>query len=108
MNDDTEDRPSCPRPGEHVTTYTVEERPSDVIVHAIAALRGVEPTELEPLYDRIDPEALDELLGLPVIGNDGIITVEFTAEGFQITVRSDGTIMLCDPEFRKSEGDTSS
>lgn len=47
-----------------VRTYRLsrEEAPSTAVVNAVAEAEGVSPVELPPLYGRVDPDALDELL----------------------------------------------
>ena len=57
---------------------------TDTVIDAVADANGVDPTELEPLYDTIDPEALDALFKP---GVDGMIT--FTYEGHDVVVRGD-------------------
>lgn len=104
MSDRDEKRSSDSTRDTHVTQYTANERPSEMIVRAVAAVSGVEPTELDLVYDSIDPDALDTLLGSPPIGDNGGITVEFMAAGYQVTVRNDGTICILDGQ-NVSSGD---
>ncbi|MHC3437487.1 HalOD1 output domain-containing protein [Natrialbaceae archaeon A-gly3] len=41
------------------TRYSSGESASEAVVRALAVAEGVEPTELDLLYDFIDPEVLD-------------------------------------------------
>lgn len=65
-------------------TSTVDDyrSPSDEIVAAVAAKAEVGPTELTPLYDTLDPEALDRL----VTHTDEHIYISFEYEGYTVSV----------------------
>jgi hypothetical protein len=66
------------------------------VTEAVATREDVDPVELvTPLYDAIDPESLERLLD----ADDGAarnspIQVTFTYYGYDVTVRSDGTVTL--------------
>jgi len=64
--------------------------PSAAVIRAVAAVEGVEPTELDVLYDTIDPDAIDQLAG---IGNEGV-KITFQYNGYEITVRGDDVLFL--------------
>lgn len=55
------------------------------VVYAVANADGVDPIDLAPLYDTIDPEALDALFD---DGGEGTIT--FTYAGHEVEVTADG------------------
>ena len=40
-----------------------DESPSHAVVHAVAAVTGRSPVDLDPLYDVVDPDHLDGLFG---------------------------------------------
>ena len=69
---------------------------SAVVVQAVADAEGVDPIELQrPLYEAIDPDALDALFG----GSDPDATtlpgrVEFAYHGYTVVARSDGTVLI--------------
>lgn len=66
-------------------------RVSDRVVAAIADRESVNPCDLEPrLYDVIDPDALDTLFRSAGMTGE----VAFTYRGYEITVRSDGELIL--------------
>lgn len=66
----------------------IDESMSAAVVDAIAAADGVEPTDLEPLYEAVDPEALDDLFRT----SPGSVTFEFN--GYRVTVTSAGDVEL--------------
>jgi hypothetical protein len=68
---------------------------STVIVRLVAELEDVGPTDLDPLHDFVDPDALDRLVapkrdGTPRTGAH----VSFRFEGYHVTVRGDGEVVL--------------
>jgi len=75
---------------------------SVAIIREIASIEGVAPEELEPLYDAIDTDALDELVRRP---DSQHVTVEF--EYGEYTVRVEGpdeiTVVRNDPPARSVE-----
>lgn len=54
------------------------------VVYAVANADGVDPIDLDPLYETIDPEALDALFEGTTEG-----TIKFTYEGHDVVVRGD-------------------
>lgn len=65
------------------------------IVAALAEVTGQPETDLPPLYDAVDVEAMDELLrrNRREIDREPI-TVSFTYLGYRITARSDGSVLV--------------
>lgn len=68
--------------------------PSDRVVQTIADREGVDPTELPPLFESVDPDALDALLRRDDTAG---AQVTFTHHGHEVTVRSDGRVSLSSP-----------
>jgi len=64
-----------------------------VVIEAVAAVEDVPPTELPPLNDEIDLEALDRLFESAV--NSGLF--RFTVQGWHVFVASNGRLNICDP-----------
>lgn len=65
---------------------TIQDKPvHEQVVYAVANANGVDPTDLAPLYDTIDPEALDALFSA---GTEG--TIRFAYEGHDVVVHGDG------------------
>ena len=77
--------------------------PSVAVVEAVAAAEGVSPAELDPIYDDIDPGAIDRLFDGP--SDDGTSTVlRFSIDGWRVFVRGDGAIRVCDPDSPTDPG----
>lgn len=65
--------------------------PSMQIVREVATVDGVDPAELTPpLYEVIDPDALDAMV--QTVGSD--VTVEFTYRGHAIRVDGSGRVAV--------------
>lgn len=64
---------------------TVSER----VIQKISTASGTDALELPPLYDAIEPDALDTLVEGMADGE-----VSFTYAGYDVTVASDATISL--------------
>lgn len=60
-----------------------EEQVSTALVQEIAAAEGVDPTELPPLYDAIDTDALDALVQQSGAAD---VTVEFDYGNYRIHI----------------------
>lgn len=73
-----------------------EVSPSVVVIKALAIAKGVDPLEMDPLYDVIDVEAVDRLFQNE---NSEVVspkTLSFAVDGWNVFVRDDGSIRLCD------------
>lgn len=68
--------------------------PSASVVEVIAAISGLDPTQLPPIYGVVDPDALDELFHPKNDGREPNLAASFTYYGFEITVKSAGKIMV--------------
>jgi hypothetical protein len=65
--------------------------PSQAVVEAVASAEGLDPLELPvPLYDAIDPDALDALFQ----DDDTDGRVEFSYYGYDVTVTDVGDVRL--------------
>lgn len=71
--------------------------PSQAIVERVADIEGVDHTDLEPLYNSIDPDALDNLVGQTGTS----MQIEFVYEGFDVTVSGDGEIAVDEAPSRE-------
>jgi|AntDeeMetagen134_2_1112570.scaffolds.fasta_scaffold23907_1 hypothetical protein len=71
---------------------------SERVVDAVGGERDADPTDLSPLYDAVDPEALDALFstaqGEPTTAGDSARQFTFTYEGFVVDVTADGAVEL--------------
>ncbi|ELY78529.1 HalOD1 output domain-containing protein [Natrinema pallidum] len=61
------------------------------VVEALADATNTDAHELEPLYNVVDPEALDQLFQS---GSTADVSVEFEYHGVLVAVRSDGTVTI--------------
>lgn len=67
---------------------------SESVVESVAAREGVDPVDLDvPLFDVIDPEALDALVRSVVDGSSRPpVRIAFTYYGYDVIVASDGLV----------------
>lgn len=72
-------------------TWTDASEPSVAIVEAIAAATNTPITDLQPLGDVLDTDALDALLRGPG-GED--LRIQFSYEGVEVSVGGDGDIVV--------------
>lgn len=96
-SDRTDDRDPIPRSDGVIRTehdWSVLS-PSAAVVRTVATASDREPTSLEPLYETVDPDALDALLGSSEIrSTGGDITVSFVFAGHGVIVEGDGTLVV--------------
>ncbi|ELY58956.1 HalOD1 output domain-containing protein [Natronolimnohabitans innermongolicus] len=62
------------------------------VVERVADLEGTDPLSLPPLYDAIDPEALDSISQSTAGGTQTGAAVRFTYCGYDVRVGDDGAI----------------
>lgn len=82
------------------TDYTGQS-PSTAIVETIATIEGVTPTDVNfTLHDRLDPEALDTILGGrdASTGTETEVVAEFTIDDYTVRVTSNGKLTVNAPE----------
>ncbi|ELY56721.1 hypothetical protein C491_11980 [Natronococcus amylolyticus DSM 10524] len=80
------------------TQYSSDEPVSEAVVRALAVVEDVEPTELDLLYESIDPEALDAIFDTPVIDNKPPTRIEFGVSVYLVVVNSNGQITLLETD----------
>ncbi|UTF55623.1 HalOD1 output domain-containing protein [Natronosalvus rutilus] len=56
------------------------------IVDGVAALEGTDPLELPPLYDVVEPDALESIFSPTISGTARVGRIEFPYAGHTITV----------------------
>lgn len=66
---------------------------SEIVVHTVAEARGIDALELDPLYDVIDPDALNRLTNQ----TSEFVTVQFRYAGCEVTVHCDGEVVANPP-----------
>jgi len=76
------------------------EATSTAVVEAIAEHEGVDPADLElPLYQAIDPDALDALFSPPEGDRDPVSgRISFVYDGYDIEVTGEGEVTVTDRE----------
>lgn len=87
---------------------TSESRPSERVVRAVAAYSDADPLELRPLQEVIDAEALDALFE-PTARRQQLAPghVRFVYEDREVTVFSDGSVDVSEPQAVPSEQEPS-
>ena len=73
-----------------------ERAPSERVVERVAAAENVDPAELEPpLFDVVDPDALDVLFNTMETGAGlDMGAVRFAYHGYDVSVSADGTVSV--------------
>lgn len=68
---------------------------SEEVVQKVAEQEGTDPVDLPPLFEVIDPLALDRLVDPPE-STDGTFlqSTRFTYQGYTLTITGDGTVRL--------------
>lgn len=69
---------------------------TEVLVDALAEAEGVVPTDVASLYEAVDPDALSQLFEERGRGADAETLLSFTFENWNVFVRGDGRIRVCD------------
>ncbi|SIR65578.1 HalOD1 output domain-containing protein [Natronorubrum thiooxidans] len=69
-----------------IVTAVDEHRPSMAVVDLVAAVTDTDPLALAPLYDAIDPDALDSLCTPDAC----VSSLEFEYEGYTVVVEQSG------------------
>lgn len=72
------------------TTWHYEEELGTAVVEAVAEIPGEQPSELDPLHEYVDVEALSTVFDSI---HNGVFTFDYT--GYEIEVRSTGVLMVC-------------
>lgn len=66
---------------------------SNAVVAGLATIQDVNPSEVEPLYEAVDPDALDDLF--PADPQDQASrSVTFTLDGYEVTVSAEGDLVF--------------
>ncbi|MCL9814607.1 HalOD1 output domain-containing protein [Natranaeroarchaeum aerophilus] len=76
-------------------------RPSDRIVTALAEEKGVDVLDVDPLFDTIDLDAVDDLLGGGSGTADSSVRLSFVVQGCRVVASGDGSVTV-----RSLEGST--
>lgn len=72
-----------------------EETVSERVISKVAERTGTDPLELRPLYEVVDPEALDRFFETGRARADGPENrVQFTYSGCDVEISGDGTVRV--------------
>lgn len=78
------------RDSERETTFAVKKGPpSNAVIEAVAEAENADATDLSPVYDAIDPDALDALFTGRCPGE-----VAFDYEGYTVIVREEAEVTV--------------
>lgn len=66
------------------------------IIDALATAKGVNTTDLPPLFEIVDPDAIDSLFSNHNGATDAEATLSFTYDNWNVFVNADGRIRVCD------------
>lgn len=67
-------------------------RPTSGVVAALAEVTGRDPTELPPLQNYVDTDALDALVDPDGGKQTSSVTVSFEIDGYHVVVGADGSV----------------
>lgn len=69
--------------------------PSTAVIETIAIAANADPSGIEPLYESVDPDALDRLIQSDgTRPTDNATTVSFTVSEYEVSVNSGGTVAV--------------
>ncbi|MFB6192015.1 MAG: HalOD1 output domain-containing protein [Haloarculaceae archaeon] len=75
---------------------------SATVVETVASISGTDADELDPLYEAVDPDALEDLFD-PVGTAPAVGGVWFHYAGFRVTIRTEGEIEITPAREPESE-----
>lgn len=62
------------------------------VAQGVAAVTGEEPTDIQPVYEVVDPDALDEIVA--AIREERHGEVQFVLDDCEVTIKASGVIEL--------------
>lgn len=71
-----------------------ETLPSTAVVNTVADVSNRDPTEVEPLYEYVDPDALDALITRARSDSPTITMVAFSLADYDVSVYADGEVAV--------------
>lgn len=74
--------------------------PCETVVGRVAKYEGVDPAELSPIFDVIDPDALDAFID-GAERRETSAQIQFPYHGYTVTVSADGTVSVADDTARR-------
>lgn len=77
-----------------VTNVCQNGQVSDTVVTAVAEAKGVDPLDLEPLYNVVDPDALNAMYRPSGSAPSTDVEVSFSMAGCEVVVHADGEVVV--------------
>jgi hypothetical protein len=71
----------------------VGESATEALLRGIAAVKGVDESDLDPIYERVDPVALENIVD-HADGRDEPVGVRFAVAGCTVSVREDRSVRI--------------
>lgn len=68
------------------------------VIQSVAAVMGVDPLKIDPLYEAVDTDSLDTLIRAASQKSSPYISTSFRFEGADVTVHGDGTVAVSPDE----------
>lgn len=75
-------------------TFSGEKSPTLAVVETVASVTGTEPTALPPLYDAVNPDALNALFESSDSRATTDLQVSFAYNGYDVVVRGGPTLTV--------------
>jgi hypothetical protein len=72
--------------------------PAVAVVDAIAALEAVDPAEMPPIRESVEPDVMNALLDHRAGMDGSVLGLCFHYAGWNVFVRGDGTFVVADPD----------
>ncbi|WP_435154390.1 HalOD1 output domain-containing protein [Haladaptatus sp. DFWS20] len=80
----------------HEAEHDDDDPVAETVVEAITEVSDDTVAEIEPLYESISPDALEDLFDRQ--SDDSVpARVEFRHEGYEVIIERDGRVAICDP-----------
>lgn len=79
--------------GDTLRADTSDDAVSRQVIEAVADAKGVDPLDLPPLFDSVDPDALDGLFG-DADASASITSLCFEVAGCEVRVRGSGDVVV--------------
>lgn len=79
-----------------------DERISDTVMEGVSAATGIDPLDLPPLSEVVDPDALDSLFHRDSREQEPRSRVEFVFAGCEVGIHADGRVVV-DPSRSDTE-----
>lgn len=80
-----------------------DERISEKVITGVAEAKGVDPLDLDPLYDVIDPDALNSMFRPSDGSPSASMELRFSMSGCQVVIRREGEVTVNPPTENNEE-----